>query len=158
MTTIAANLECMAADTLICGDGPICHTSKLTRIGSSVFGFAGDVYMALAWLQWYASPRRNPQTLYKILGDECGRSEISVMELSPSGIILWNGWGVPMHIREKFYAIGAGSGLAVMAMHKGSTPSEAVKEAAKHDENTDGVEEMWLLPPELVPKRKRRGK
>lgn len=157
MTTVTANHECMAADEMICGDGPICHTSKLRRVGNSVFGYAGDAFMALTWFEWFTSPRRSPQTLHKLLGDE-DRAAVAILELNPSGLVLWNGWGVPMPIRDRFYSIGAGAGMAIQAMEMGASPVDAVRAAAKYDENTRGIEEMWLLPPELLPKRKRRGK
>lgn len=158
MTTLAVNRECIAADTRVVTGGSYYHASKLFRVGQSILGTAGDGFACLGFVEWFKSPRRNPGQLHKMFG-EIDRHEIIVIELNPGGIYLWNGWGFPERINDPYYATGSGGMAALEAMRDGKQPEEAVRRAISHDENTGGpVEVEYLLPPELLPKRKRRGK
>jgi hypothetical protein len=135
MTTIACTLNEMSADTAVVNGGPLYHADKLFRVGVSILGTAGDGYMCLAFVEWFKSTRRSPQSLQKQIPIE-HRDSIIVMELKPGGIYLWNGWGVPERIHEKFYAIGSGSMVAIAELTRGVSPADAVKAACRWDENT----------------------
>jgi len=156
MTTIVANLECMAADQRCTSGGPICHTQKLHRIGDSVFGFAGDAMLALILVKWLGT-KRDPLQLYKLI-PEAHRDSVDVLELSPKGLAFWNGWGVPMPLLDQAYAIGSGAMSALQAVRLGKSPEEAIHLAPPLDECsgvlTAPVVE-YLLPKELKPRRKR---
>jgi 20S proteasome alpha/beta subunit len=157
MTTIAITREAMAADTRVITGGSFYHANKIFRIGQSLVGTAGDGFACLAFVEWFKSPRRNPQVLHKMFGDT-DRDEIIVAELNPSGIHLWNGWGYPEKINDPYYAIGSGGMVALEALRNGADPDDAVRRAVAHDEATGApVQLEYLLPPELT-KRKRRGK
>ena len=157
MTTIAVTREAMAADTRVVNGGSFYHANKIFRIGQSLIGTAGDGFACLAFVDWFKSPRRNPQVLHKMFA-ELDRSEILIAELNPSGIYLWNGWGYPERINDPYYSIGSGSMAALEALRNGLDPDDAVRRAMAHDENTGApVQLEYLLPPELT-KRKRRGK
>lgn len=145
MTTIAANLECMAADSAVVSGGPLYHADKIFRLGLSLVGTAGDGYMSLAFIEWFRT-KRNIHTLHKMIPID-HRDEILIMELKPGGIYLWNGWGLAERIHEKFYAIGSGSMSAIEAMARGATPQEAVKSATRWDENSDGPIQTEFLKP-----------
>lgn len=160
MTTVVANLECMAADHRMTSEGPIAHVRKIRRIADSLYGVAGDVMMAGAFLLWLESPKRSHDRLYKMISED-GRSDFSVLELSPQGLALWDGWGVRLPLLDHAYAIGTGSYVALQAMRGGMSPAEAVLQSPALDEYSGAhageAEVEYLLPPELLP-RKRRGK
>lgn len=152
MTTIVANLEAMAADTAVVCGGPLYHSDKIFRIGTSLIGTAGDGYMGLAFVEWFKSPRRSMQSIQKMIPLD-NRHEIIVMEVRPGGIYLWNGWGVPERLNEKFYAIGSGSMVAIEALTRGATLQDAVKSATRWDENTHAPIQYESL--KAKPRRKR---
>jgi 20S proteasome alpha/beta subunit len=158
MTTIAISREAMAADTRVVTGGSYWHEDKIFHIGNALFGTAGDGFACLAFLEWYKSPRRNPLELHKMFAEH-DRDSVLVFELNPGGIYAWNGWGFPAKLNDDMYAGGSGGMAALEAMRHGMTPDEAVKRAIAHDENTGSpVQIKYLLPPELLPKRKRKGK
>lgn len=158
MTTVAVTREAMAADTRVVTGSSFYHANKIFRVGPSLLGTAGSGFACLAFVEWFKSPRRNPQVLHKMFGDY-DRDDILIAELNPSGIFLWDGWGYPERINDSFYAIGSGAMAALEAMRNGVDPDDAVRRAVAHDENTGApVQLEYLLPPELSPKRKRRGK
>ena len=159
MTTIAANRECLSADTRVVNGSSYYHAPKIFRVGTSLIGTAGDGFACLAFVEWFKSPRRNPQTLHRMFGETTDRDAIWIVELNPAGIHFWNGWGCPETILDDCFAVGTGGMAALEAMRRGATPEEAVLAATKHDENSGApIQTEWLLPPELLPKRKRRGK
>ena len=157
MTTIAANRECMAADTRVSTGGAHYHAPKIFRIGTSLFGTAGDGDMGLVMIDWLKTAR-NRNVLYKQLGDY-ERSEVWLIELNPGGICLWTGWGVQERIHDTRYAIGSGQLAALQALDSGSDPEDAVRSAMRYDQYTgEPVQVEYLLPPELARKgRRKRG-
>lgn len=153
MTTIVANLECMAADQRVTSSSPVCHVQKIHRIGNSLFGIAGDVVLALAVIRWLGT-KRDVAHLYKII-PEASRNDIDILELSKTGLSVWNGWGVQVPLLDPVYAVGSGAMSAMQAMKRGLIPANAVDETYSLDECSGGtVQVEWLLPPELT-KRKR---
>lgn len=140
----------MSADSAVVNSGPLYHTDKIFRVGLSLLGTAGDGYMSLAFVEWFKS-KRNMHTLHKMIPLD-HRHEISIVELKPGGIYLWNGWGLPERIHEKFYAIGSGSMAAIAELARGSDTAEAVRAATRWDENSDAPIQTVLLKP---PRRKR---
>lgn len=157
MTTLAANRECIAADTRVVTGSSYYHATKLFRVGTSLLGTAGEGFPCLAFVEWFKSPKRNPQVLHKIFGDVEARDGIWIVELNPGGIHFWNGWGYRETILDDFFAVGTGGQAALEAMRHGLTPEQAIHRAIGHDENTgQPVQCEYLLPPELQPKRKRK--
>jgi hypothetical protein len=154
MTTIVANLECMAADQRMTSEGPIGRVQKLHRIGDCIYGIAGDVMMGLAVLEWMKSPKRDRTKLYKMIDEVEPRSHISILELSPAGLAIWDGWGMRLALRDTFFGVGTGAPSAMQAIKRGLSPEDAVRETFSLDECSGGeVEVEWLLPPELKRKR-----
>ena len=149
MTTIACNRECMAGDTRITGGGAICHTQKIYRIGKSLFGFAGDATLAMLIFKWLET-KRDPEVLHKLIPAD-HRNDVDILELSTEGISFWNGWGVPMPLRDDYYAIGSGSMAAMSSMLRGEPPELAVRGVPPLDECTGGEVQVELLK---VPKRR----
>lgn len=159
MTTLAFNRECIAGDTRVVTGGSYYHADKIFRVGNSLLGTAGNGFMCLAFVEWFKSQKRNPFTLHKLIGEEADRDDILIAEINPGGIYLWDGWGFAEKINDPFYAIGSGAMAALEALRNDHPPEEAVRRAIAHDENTGSpVQVEYLLPPELLPKRKRRGK
>lgn len=155
MTTIVANLECMAADQRCTGGGPMCHVKKIHRIGDSLFGIAGDSMLGLHIIKWL-SGKRDPAHLYKLIPDAY-RSDVDVLELSPTGLAFWNGWGVRLPLLDATFAIGSGAMSALQALRMNCNPQEAVLQAMKLDEMSGTLttpEVEYLLPPELTRKRR----
>lgn len=159
MTTIVTNLECMAADQRMTDDGPICHAKKIHRIGDSVFGLAGDVMAGLVVIEWLQT-KRDRAVLYKAFGEEVQwRYEFVLLELSPDGLALWNAWGVRCPLLDERFAIGTGAAAALEALENGHLPEEAVRRAVKRDHFSGLYSEpdvMWLLPPELAVRKRKR--
>jgi hypothetical protein len=159
MTTIAANLECMAADTRVSFEsGGHYPATKIFRIGESLFGTAGDGFMCLLMVEWLKGPRNMKArlNLYKQFG-EYDRDLVEIIELNATGLYLWTGWGLPEKILADRAAVGSGAKAALTAMSKGDSPEAAVTAAIEHDIYTAApVQVEYLLPPELT-KRKRRG-
>jgi hypothetical protein len=134
----------------------MCHAQKLYRIGDSIFGMAGDVMLALAFIEWLKG-KQLKATLYKTI-PESMRSDFDVLELSPEGLALWNGWGIRLPLMDATYAIGSGAMSALQAMRLQCSPERAILQTFPLDECTGvyaspSVE--YLLPPELARKRKR---
>lgn len=158
MTTIAANLECMSADTRVsCETGQHYPATKIFRVGESLFGTAGHSMMCLIMIDWLKT-NRNRQRLYKEWSEEnYYREEVWLLELNPRGLFLWDGWGVPEPILTDRMAIGSGAKSALAALTLGSTPENAVKIAAGIDIYTNPpIQTEWLLPKELQPKKRKR--
>lgn len=130
----------MAADTRCSGAGPLVNTNKLARAGTSILGMCGDAMMGQYFFEWFKTPKRNPAMLHKALGDY-ERCDILIVELNPTGIFLWDGWGVPLTVRDQYYAVGSGSMAAMAEMRrnkKRTAPVDAVKLAMSLDEYTGG--------------------
>jgi hypothetical protein len=149
----------MAADTRVSFDsGGHYPATKIFRIGDSLFGTAGDGFMCLLMVEWLKGPRytKNRLSLYKQFG-EYDRDLVEILELSPAGLYMWTGWGLPEKILADRAAVGSGAKSALAALSKGSSPEEAVKISCEHDIYTAApIQVEYLLPPELT-KRKRRG-
>lgn len=154
MTTIAANLEMISADQRMTSGNAPARMRKIRRIGECIYAGAGNVDLIFVFLAWLDAPKKDPLRLYRLVPEDY-RSEFEILELSPQGLALWNGWGVKVPLLDKYYAIGSGNLSAMQAMKRGLPPDEAVSETFSLDECSGGtVESEYLLPPELR-KRKR---
>lgn len=155
MTTIVANLECMAADQRLTSGNAICRTHKIRRIADSLYGGCGNYSLVLLFIAWLEAPKRDILRLHRMIPED-SRHEFEVLELSPQGLALWDGWGVRVPMLDKFYGVGSGGFSAMQAIKRGLSPEEAVSETFSLDEASGGtVEVEYLLPPELRTKRKR---
>lgn len=134
MTTIAADLKGIAADSRVCGDY-LEESIKIFRVKGSLYGIAGDLTALLAFIDW----RRNPRKPKPDLG---GDSEI--LELNPKGIWYWDKHLRPVRCARPYAAIGSGACYAITALRLGKSPKQAVEIAAEFDQFT--------APPVLVEK------
>lgn len=161
MTTVVANLEEMAADHRCTSEGPICHVQKIYRVEDRLYGLCGDVMMALYVIEWLQG-KKNREELHKAVPID-NRGAIGILELSPEGLALIDGWGMRMPLLDTYYAVGSGAGPAMVAMRHGASLQDAVRAAMSIDEasgvHPDHPPQLeYLVPPELSPKRKSRGK
>jgi hypothetical protein len=146
----------MAADQRITDAGPIAHILKIKRIADSLYGLCGEISPGLVFFKWFESGKRDIPRLHKMIAED-SRYNFSVIELGPSGLALWDGWGVRIPLLDKIFAVGTGAQAALAAVEEhGKTPEEAVRIAMRRDECSGLFKEPqveWLLPPELKRKR-----
>ena len=158
MTTIVANLECMAADQRMTDTGPMAHIAKIRRIGDSLYGLCGAVSPGLVFFKWFESGKRDPLRLYRLIPEDT-RYEFTVLELGADGLALWDGWGVRIPLLDSVFAIGSGALAALAAVEDHNmAPEQAVRLATRRDECSGLFKEPqveWLIPQELRTKRKR---
>lgn len=127
MTTICANLKTMCADKMVSG-GAVFNTTKIHRIGNSLYGGAGDYEPIIMFMRWRIDPSQVPEFR--------AEDAFNVLELNPHGLYCWGPRLVPMLIENDFYAIGSGSGVALGALAHGATLQAAIKTASRWDECT----------------------
>jgi hypothetical protein len=141
MTTIVACAQRMemAADTRCTGGGPMCNVQKIFPLGQSIIGIAGDVFAALTFLDWLGDKRKKPPKF------EDEYDCFIALQLTPSGIVLWNGRLTPLPIKDSCYAIGSGAMAAMQSARKGSTLTVAIQEACTLDEGSGGAVETMKL-------------
>lgn len=158
MTTIAANRECMAADTRVSIEGSaFYHAPKIFRVGKSLFGTAGDGMMCLIMVEWLQTKERKRSVLYEHWTEHTERAACWLLELSPEGLFVWDGWGVREALFDDRYAIGSGQLPALRGMDLGQSPEDAVRASCKYDQYSGAdVQVEWLVPAELQVKKKRR--
>ena len=131
MTTIAANLKEMAADTRLTWDDESTSPGiKIERVHSEIIGIAGDVAAGNRYLDWYraGSKGRKPKVT----------KDFKALRLNKEGLYLVDHDLVWVKVDAPFYAIGSGAQLAIGALEMGATPKQAVEIAAKHDNYTGG--------------------
>lgn len=153
MTTIAATKTEMAADTRVSDEwsGLAYPAAKIFRVGTSLFGTAGHGTMCLVMIEWLKTVARNRSALYKQWNDY-EREQISILEINPGGIFLWDGWGVPERVLADRWAVGSGAKAALVALDHGKSPLEAVEVAANYDIFTHGEFQV-----EYLKQRRKRG-
>lgn len=147
MTTIAASLDhlMIAADTRCSTDGWMVNVSKLRTGPNTAFGAAGQWEQVL---KFYAALEQNSE-----LATEC---EVDVLEIRHDALYLYNSSLTCYPIKERFWAIGTGSGYAIAAMYLGKNPIEAIRIAALFDPNTGGEIETMRIQNVAQPKSNRR--
>jgi hypothetical protein len=130
----------------------MCHVTKIHRIGDSLFGFAGDAVLCRHLIKWLGT-KRDVAQLYKLI-PESQRDSIDALELSPSGLSFWNGWGIALPLLDATFAIGSGAMPALQALRLNCSPAEAVLRAMQLDECSGSFPEPQVERLQR-PKRKR---
>jgi ATP-dependent protease HslVU (ClpYQ) peptidase subunit len=126
----------MAADSLVTsngGGGVPFRVEKVTRIGGSLFGFAGSLAAGLRFVEWIKAGK--PEESRDSTLDE----GTEIVELDKTGIYLWDSSMIRIAACVEHYAIGSGCQYAMAALELGHTPDEAVTLAAKFDASTGGT-------------------
>jgi len=139
MTTIAADLETMAADSKCVLDGVSFQTPKIFRKRGVLIGTAGDSGPGNKFIEWYGSKRKRPT----LEADD----EFEALVLTPKGLVYYGKDFEAVPITDGEFAIGSGSVAALTAMRVyGASPEEAVEAACQVDEGTEGpVQSLGLV-------------
>ncbi len=139
MTTIVANREGMASDSLMSDDKQATSASvpKFWRIKGWLIGGAGDYAAIIEIINELKSNKLPPD---KTLRDiEIKIKDADLLLLSPKGkLFLSEDGSSPLPISDGFAAIGSGAQGALVAMRLGTTPADAVRAVKKVDPATGG--------------------
>jgi hypothetical protein len=130
VTTIAANLRCMAADSMLSDETDYLEVRKLVRYaGGSILGCAGSLDDADRAVRYF--------------GGECrGKSrprlsdDFEALLLTPKGLFFVGPSLMLRQVTEGFAAIGTGNQAAIAALRRGWSPKTAVKHACTADKNS----------------------
>jgi ATP-dependent protease HslVU (ClpYQ) peptidase subunit len=136
MTTIVCNKIAMAADRRI-SDVPMFLTTKIFRVGDSLYGFAGSPAQSLKFLEWRREPDKKPEF--------SGAADFTVLELSHAGIFYWDDELIRLPVEADFYAIGNGAEYALGALAMGASLKRSIVVASRWDEKTGPEVQMMSL-------------
>lgn len=134
MTCIAYRNSVMAADSLVVHDNAIKdpRSIKILSKGGWLLGTSGDQcppdHTVLKWFKPKALqlPRMDG---YKFM----------MLAAGPNGVLrVWDQEGQFEPIRQKFWAVGCGTELAIGAMEMGATAAQAVAVAIKYNVHCGG--------------------
>lgn len=131
----------MAFDSLCSDGGTRMNVTKARRIKGDLVGIAGSLSSGIAFWDWYKAGAD------KESGDIPDPDLVALLLDSRGRLWCYESSLHKIRIEEPFYAIGSGHQAALAAMHRGATPAEAVRIAAKYDVNTGGrVRTLRLIP------------
>lgn len=155
MTTIAANLEMMVADSKVTddeGELPSYTAKKIVRFSGGVAGAAGDAGNCLRFMEWAAKDFAKPEPQFtagaKFVGLILNKEGLHIFDPSyPTAERIHQG---------KFFAIGSGADAATAALMLGCDPIKAVKLACKIDSANSGLplQIIRMRPARRKPKSK----
>jgi len=153
MTTVAANLTCMAADTKVVGGDDVYYNgTKIFVFGSNIIGVAGQGKAMTNFMRWCAEgfPEVTPDK---------AKGSFEALRLNAAGLFLYTDaddyW--PERLTAGCHAIGSGGKAALLAMrHFNQAPREAVTCAMLVDNNTGGDVMVYTLAELMKPKRVRK--
>lgn len=128
MTTVVATKKGIFADTRCTYAVPF-QISKITQIGASVFGGAGDMDDLVRFFEWRRVSGRTKDA-------PAFEEGLDVLEVCAEGIFIWGTKRVRVLVNEAVYAVGSGAQYAMGAITAGATPEEAIEIAARFDEHT----------------------
>ena len=137
MTTIAANREMMAADSLTTIDDTRFQISKrkLHRLHQGLgnpehlVAASGQTRHIQRFIEWYS--RFRPVDERPDLDED-----FAALALTPEGLYYYDGGAYPFKVEGKYWAIGSGAEFALGAMAAGANPEQAVHAALRFDVGT----------------------
>lgn len=136
MTTVAANLSCMAADLKVT-DGDCSYlANKLWVIHGCLVGVAGRAQDTNVFLEWFMAGRKKNER--PIINQE-QENTFEALVLNHQGLFIFWDCGMPDKIdtcHRPYYAIGTGKPIALAMMRRGHSPREAVQMASEIDNGT----------------------
>ena len=154
MTTIVANLACMASDRLV-SYGPSYNGDKKIWIAQgAIWGAAGAADMCIAFKKWtlHKGPKPSPDS------DE---DKIEVLQLSPKGLFLWVSCGGPDAVKEaqasieRLKAAKDALDVAIVERDKRAKELETAKRKVAHElselKKTLATEDQACLDRDLPP-------
>jgi hypothetical protein len=137
MTTIAADRQCMAADTALVMGETRASCCKIFRIKGALVGTAGGNGEGEVFLRWYKSGGEIP----KLDKD----ADFCALVLNAEGLWHYEYDFMPTKLNNDFWAIGTGAPHALTAMNMGATPEEAVRQAVQFDVNSSLPVDVFQL-------------
>ena len=144
MTTVAWHRDHgFAADTLMVGDFKS-YFRKLHRCkNGTLIGFAGDPVDAMRFVDWIEAGMPKDDKPEFAPSDNEGDGFYAIVQYKDGKVEWWSEGMRGLTFSEPFYAIGTGAQGAMVAMHLGKTPAQAVRLAMKVDPDTGlGVETL----------------
>ena len=139
MTTIVADHAGMASDSMAADCSVKCTVKKFWRVRGWLIGGAGTYSCIVDVLEELRRHRTlSPHAVLRDIDFE--RPEgADLLLLSPTGkLYLSEGARTPYEVNDGYAAIGSGAQGALVAMHLGASPAEAVRTVKKVDPNTGG--------------------
>lgn len=145
MTVIAWDGRTLAADKRVSSSGLRRTTTKIFRVGTSLYGCAGNASQSRAmrhWLESGADPAAWPAKQ-----DDEG-FDCTLLQIAPGPVVmLYTHTPYPIVLEDAQFAMGSGRDYALAAMHLGCDARRAV-EVASHFETScgDGIDGLSLQP------------
>lgn len=140
MTTVAYRDGVMASDSA-CHVGSVCVHSiqKVWKIRGHLIGCAGSLVDMHTFLKWFGAGAwedKHPKM-----------KDLDVLVVTPEGKVLTYEDGAPhaIEVDDEYISIGAGSPIALGALHAGATAVEAVQAAITHCSKTNGKVQVIQL-------------
>lgn len=149
MTTVAANLDMIAADSNVSdGSEDFRVKTKIFPIKGGYAGYCGHVHVGMKLIEWLANPRKKKPEFSET-------DSASVLILDADGLAYLDTSMRIMRLRDVEYAIGTGAQAARAAMLCGRDPRRAVEIACKIDPSSRtpiNVASLKSLPPQSAVK------
>ena len=140
MTTIVATRDRMVSDSkaTISSADLVYPATKIFRAKGMVVGACGDNGDCTRFIEWAQGGfKGKPEFTFKKDDEE---DSIIGLVLKEDGIYIFcPSYPAPEKVNAEFFAIGSGGSAALVAMHLGKTPEEAVELACKVDELNSGL-------------------
>jgi len=135
MTTIAANLEGMAADSFLSDGNAVC---KIIELPNMLIGYSGEVFYAQMLADWIKDGERGlcPPWDENFSDKDDRAADTALLILNSSGLFLMDGRGKKVRVARNYAAIGSGADIALGALYHNHTPQQAVEAACAHDSAT----------------------
>lgn len=136
MTTIAANLEMMVADSKVSVEAGVSYpTTKIIRVKSMILGAAGHSGDCSRFLEWGRGEFKGPTPKFE--AKEGNEDSIHALVLKKDGLYFFGvSYPEPEKVELEFFAIGSGGKAARVAMKLGYDPIKAVELACEVDDYT----------------------
>lgn len=150
MTTIAYKDGVIAADSQATDVNEVCKVRKLFKCRDEIVSICGDAIAAMKFVEWRkAGAQEDDKPKFGASDDFLS------LVVTSNGVALWDKRMTPLPIKDRFSALGSGSGIALGAMHMGASAREAIKAAIRWDAFTGGRVISYSVK-DLGTKRRRR--
>ncbi len=139
MTTIVADCEGMASDSLMSDDkaATSCSVRKFWRVKGWLIGGAGGYADIVKLIEELRIQKTTPDVTLREVDIKV--KDTDLLLLSPAGKLFMSESGSTLlPITDGFAAIGTWAQGALVAMHLGATPADAVRAVKKVDPSTGG--------------------
>ena len=143
MTTIAWDGKALAADKRSTNNNLARTVTKITRVGKSLVGGAGDASQTEEMVAWL---RRGAKVSDFPASQRDKEDWAAMLVIRPGGFIdLYERTPYPTRYEDKIFAIGSGRDFALAAMYLGKCASDAVEIASIFDAGSgNGVDVLVL--------------